>query len=181
MSNTLQHSSEDDQILKRPSKKRRLEEISNDGSDNPGIQDHLQKSNKKKKQDNPTRLEITPQGTSKDNQMIELKATASLPMKSPGTFEAGSKPTSANVKSFAALKMKSKLEKSTGSALNDEKSVGNISAFRVESSKVELNSQIESQIIQTQLGTQLMTQGGDLKKPALLQMDLLDKKHVERA
>jgi len=37
MSNTLQHSSEDDQILKRPSKKRRLEEISNDGSDNPGI------------------------------------------------------------------------------------------------------------------------------------------------
>ena len=85
-------------------------------------------------------MEITPQGISKDNQMIELKATASLPMKSSGTFDAGSKPTSANVKSFAALKMKSKLEKSTGSALNDEKSVGNISAFRVESSKVELSS-----------------------------------------
>jgi hypothetical protein len=37
MSNTLQHSSEDEQLLKRPSKKRRLEEISNDSSENPGI------------------------------------------------------------------------------------------------------------------------------------------------
>ena len=181
MSNTLQHSSEDEQLLKRPSKKRRLEEISNDSSENPGIQEQLQKSNKKKKQENPTRLEITPQGISKDNQIIELKAIASLPIKSPGTFEANSKPSSANVKSFAALKMKSKLEKSTGPTLNAEQSVGNISAFRAESSKVELNSQIESQTIQTQLGTQLMTQGGDHKKPALLQMDLLDKKHVERA
>ncbi len=85
-------------------------------------------------------MEITPQGISKDNQMIELKATASLAMKSPGTLEANSKPTSANVKSFAALKMKSKLEKSTGSTLNAEQSVGNISAFRAESSKVELSS-----------------------------------------
>jgi|LauGreDrversion4_2_1035121.scaffolds.fasta_scaffold3155158_1 hypothetical protein len=52
--------------------------------------------------------------------MIELKSNTSIPMKSPATFDATSKPASANVKSFAALKMKAKLDKSGGSALNAE-------------------------------------------------------------
>ena len=120
MSNNL--GGEDEQLtINRPSKKRRFEEISNESSENHAV-DQLMKSNKKKKQDNPTKLELTPNGKHKDNQMVDIKAIAQLPIKSPGTLDATSKPTSANVKSFAALKMKSKLEKSGVSALNAEQS-----------------------------------------------------------
>ncbi len=47
--------------------------------------------------------------------MIDMKQTSMGPSKSStSVVEAISKPTAANVKSFAALKMKSKLEKSSG-------------------------------------------------------------------
>jgi len=59
-------------------------------------------------------------------------------VKSP--IDATSKPTSANVKSFATLKMKAKLEKSAGAGLNAEQSVGNISAFKTESGRADASS-----------------------------------------
>ena len=66
---------------------------------------------KKKKQENPTRLDIA----ASPRDIIEVHKTAEhvADMKSPGetTFEATSKPSSTNVKSFMALKMKARLEK----------------------------------------------------------------------
>ena len=76
--------------------------------------------------------------------MIELKATvtASLPIKSPGTFDSTSKPASANVKSFAALKMKAKLEKSNGSGLyTEQQSISNLNTF-INDSQVLSSSQL---------------------------------------